>query len=65
MSKEITPIHEVHIQDEHFYIAEELAKLVHIKDEEIIQLNKHAYRWQAAFSLTAILAIWLIAMRFV
>lgn len=35
------------------------------QSEEIVRLRKHAQRWQAAFSLTAVLAIWLIAMRFV
>lgn len=36
-----------------------------VHKNEIIALRKHAQRWQAAFSLTAVLAIWLIAMRFI
>ena len=38
---------------------------VSVHKDEIIALRRHAQRWQAAFSLTAVLAIWLIAMRFV
>lgn len=40
-------------------------RIIQIQEQRIEILKIRAFRWQAAFSLTAVLAIWLIAMRFV
>ena len=53
------------LEGEPLYTGEEVSSHITKYSEEVIRLRKHAQRWQAAFSLTAVLAIWLIAMRFV
>lgn len=53
------------LEGELLYTGEEVSSHITKYSEEVIRLRKHAQRWQAAFSLTAVLAIWLIAMRFV
>ncbi|MGJ7553390.1 hypothetical protein ACSFBI_05310 [Variovorax sp. RB3P1] len=53
------------LEGEPLYTGEEVSNHISKYSEEVSRLRKHAQRWQAAFSLTAVLAIWLIAMRFV
>lgn len=53
------------LEGEILFTGEEVSSHLSNYSAEISRLRKHAQRWQAAFSLTAVLAIWLIAMRFV
>lgn len=51
---------------EQFFVAAQVkAHALELATTEIHRLQRSNYYWQAAFSLVSVLAIWLIAMRFV
>jgi hypothetical protein len=51
--------------EEYFVAMQAQVQALELASSEIHRLKKSNHYWQAGFSLVAVLAIWLIAMRFV